>query len=39
MARPPITAKGEALFRQQLQAALDYIESLGGSAGNRANHG
>lgn len=30
MARPPITAKGEGLFRQQLNAALDYVESLGG---------
>lgn len=30
MARPPITAKGEALFRKQIDAALDYVESLGG---------
>jgi hypothetical protein len=33
MARPPITAKGELLFRQQLNAALDYVEALGGSGG------
>ena len=32
MARPPITAKGELLFRQQLSAALDYVEGLGGGA-------
>lgn len=31
MARPPITAKGELLFRKQLEAALDYIEGLSGS--------
>lgn len=30
MPRPPITAKGEALFRQQLQAALDYLETSSG---------
>jgi len=30
MARPPITAKGELLFRQQLNAALDYVEGLSG---------
>lgn len=28
MARPPITAKFEGLFRKQLNAALDYIEGL-----------
>lgn len=33
MARPPITAKGETLFRKQLNAALDYVESLGGGGG------
>ncbi len=33
MARPSITAKGEALFRKQLNAALDYVESLGGGGG------
>lgn len=33
MARPPITAKGELLFRKQLNAALDYVESLGGGGG------
>lgn len=33
MARPPITAKGEGLFRKQLEAALDYLESLGGGGG------
>lgn len=33
MARPPITAKGEALSRKQLNAALDYVESLGGGGG------
>ena len=33
MARPPITAKGEGLFRRQLEAALDYVESLGGGGG------
>ena len=33
MARPPITAKGEGLFRKQLEAALDYVESLGGGGG------
>ena len=27
MARPPINAKGELLFRQQLDAALDYVEA------------
>ena len=32
MARPPITAKSEGLFRQQLNAALDYVESLGGGS-------
>ncbi len=32
MARPPITAKGELLFRKQLDAALDYVESLGGGS-------
>ena len=33
MARPPITAKFEGLFRKQLNAALDYIEGLiGGGA-------
>jgi hypothetical protein len=30
MARPPINAKGELLFRQQLNAALDYVEGLAG---------
>jgi len=30
MARPPITAKFEGLFRKQLNAALDYVESLSG---------
>lgn len=30
MARPPITAKFEGLFRKQLDAALDYIEGLSG---------
>ena len=30
MARPPINAKGELLFRQQLNAALDYVEDLSG---------
>lgn len=34
MARPPITAKGEGLFRKQLEAALDYVESLGGGGGS-----
>ena len=33
MSRPPITAKGEGLFRRQLTAALDYLESLGGGGG------
>ena len=33
MSRPPITAKGEGLFRRQLTAALDYLESLGGVSG------
>jgi len=33
MARPPITAKFEGLFRQQLNAALDYVEGLSGGAG------
>ncbi len=33
MARPPINAKGELLFRQQLNAALDYVEGLSGSGG------
>jgi hypothetical protein len=30
MARPPINAKGELLFRQQLNGALDYVEALSG---------
>ena len=30
MARPPITAKFEGLFRKQLNAAFDYVESLSG---------
>lgn len=33
MARPPITAKFEGLFRKQLNAALDYVESLSGGGG------
>lgn len=33
MARPPITAKGEGLFRRQLDAALDYIEESSGGGG------
>lgn len=33
MARPPITAKGEGLFRRQLDAALDYVEGLSGGGG------
>lgn len=36
MARPPINAKGELLFRKQLDAALDYVESLGGGGGGGA---
>lgn len=36
MARPPITAKGETLFRKQLNAALDYVEGLGGGGGGAA---
>lgn len=36
MARPPITAKGEGLFRRQLEAALDYVESLGGGGSGGA---
>ncbi len=30
MARPPLTAKSEYLFRKQIDAALDYVESLSG---------
>lgn len=33
MARPPITGKSERLFREQLNAALDYVEGLGGGGG------
>ncbi len=33
MARPPLTAKSEYLFRKQIDAALDYVESLAGSGG------
>lgn len=33
MARPPVTAKNEALFKVQLNAALDYIEGLSGGGG------
>jgi len=32
----PINAKGELLFRQQLNAALDYVEGLGGGGGPTA---
>ena len=32
MARPPITAKFEGLFRKQLNAALDYVEGLAGGS-------
>lgn len=39
MARPPITAKGELLFRRQLEAALDYVESLGGGGGSATDLG
>jgi hypothetical protein len=34
MARPPINAKGELLFRQQLNAALDYVEDNAGAPGS-----
>lgn len=34
MARPPITGKSERLFREQLNAALDYVEGLGGGGGS-----
>ena len=33
MARPPLTAVSENLFRKQLNAALDYIEGLNGGGG------
>lgn len=33
MGRPPVTAKGELLFRRQLEAALDWLEANGGSGG------
>ncbi|MGL6208733.1 MAG: hypothetical protein ACRC14_02745 [Paracoccaceae bacterium] len=33
MARPPITAVSENLFRKQLNAAFDYVEGLSGGAG------
>ena len=39
MPRPPITAKGEALFRKQLDAALAYLEGLGGGGGGPAAWG
>lgn len=39
MARPPITGKSERLFREQLNAALDYVESLGGGGGGPASWG
>lgn len=32
MARPPITAKFEGLFRKQLNSALDYVEGLAGGS-------
>jgi len=32
MARPPITAVSGSFFRRQLNAALDYVEGLGGGA-------
>jgi hypothetical protein len=33
MSRPPITRWNGVLFQRQMDAALDYIESLGGSGG------
>jgi hypothetical protein len=33
MPRPPITAKGEGLFRRQLEAALDWLEANSGGGG------
>jgi len=33
MARPPLTGVSQNLFRRQLEAALDYVESLAGSGG------
>jgi hypothetical protein len=34
MARPPLTGVSQNLFRRQLEAALDYVESLSGGAGS-----
>ena len=34
MARPPITARGDKLFRVQLDDVLDYLESISGGAGS-----
>lgn len=33
MARPPITAKSDRLFRKQIDAALDYVEANAGGGG------
>lgn len=37
MSRPPITRWDGILFQRQLDAALDYIESLGGGGGGVAD--
>jgi hypothetical protein len=34
MTRPLINAKSDLLFRKQLNAALDYVEGLGGGGGS-----
>lgn len=34
MARPPITGKSERLFREQINAALDYVEANAGGGGS-----
>lgn len=34
MARPPITAKSDRLFRKQIDAALDYVEANAGGGGS-----
>ncbi len=39
MARPPITARGDKLFRVQLDDVLDYLESISGGGGGAASWG
>ena len=39
MARPPITARGDKLFRVQLDDVLDYLEGISGGGGGAASWG